>query len=167
MSQTTQIELEPKDCVFLVNYIGYMQFTPQLFSTVSSPTRLGRLARPTVTSANLHQTKYEVNNPKCKQFLLCGQLLSSVWGRLHMLRLDSYVYYGYQSIHRCLPLKKLQAVRVNDIPFLSTLLPSNFGKRMTISTYTNYLTLRWIHDGRPKPFHLQLNYSSMVLAVSL
>ena len=65
--QTTQIKLEPKDCVLLVNYVGYIQFTLQLFSTVLYPTRLGILARPTVTSANFHQTKYEVNNPKVKR----------------------------------------------------------------------------------------------------
>ena len=34
MSKTTQIELEPKDCILLVNSLG-IQFTPQLFSTVS------------------------------------------------------------------------------------------------------------------------------------
>ena len=66
MSQTTQIELEPNDCVFLVNSLGYIQFITQRFSTVSSPTMLGRLARPTVTSGKLHQKKYEVNNPKGK-----------------------------------------------------------------------------------------------------
>ena len=65
MLQTTQIEIEKKDCIFLVNYLG-IQFTPQLFSTVFSPTRLGRLARPIVKSANRQQTKYEVNNPKGK-----------------------------------------------------------------------------------------------------
>ena len=66
MLQTTQIELEPKDCAFHVNSLGYIQFTPQMFSTVSSPTRLGRLAGPTVTSKNRNQTKYEFNNPKGK-----------------------------------------------------------------------------------------------------
>ena len=64
MSQTTQIKIEQKDCVFLVNYLGYVQFTPQLFSMVSYPTRLGRLVRPTVTSANRHQKIYKVNKPK-------------------------------------------------------------------------------------------------------
>ena len=34
-----------------------IQFTPQLFSTVSIPT---------VTISNHHQMKYEVNNPKDK-----------------------------------------------------------------------------------------------------
>ena len=55
MSQTTQIKLEPKYCVFLVSSLGYIQFTPQLFSTMSSPTRLGILEQPTFTSANRHQ----------------------------------------------------------------------------------------------------------------
>ena len=64
MLKTTQIEIKSKDYVFLVNYLGYIQFTPQLFSSVSFPTRLGRLVLPTVTSANRHQTKYYVNNPK-------------------------------------------------------------------------------------------------------
>ena len=64
MLQTTQIKLEPKDCVLLVNYLGYIQFTPQLFSTVSSPTRLGRLARPTVTSANRHQKNMKSTTQK-------------------------------------------------------------------------------------------------------
>ena len=35
----------------------------------SSPTRLGRLARPTVTSANRHHKKYEVKKPKLGSFL--------------------------------------------------------------------------------------------------
>ena len=67
MFQTIQIEieLEQKYCIFLVNYLG-IQFTPQLFSTVSAPTGLGRLARQTVTSENRHHKKYEVNNPKGK-----------------------------------------------------------------------------------------------------
>ena len=38
---------------------------------------------------------------------------------------------------------------------------------MTISTYTNYLTLRWIHASLSKPFTLELNYSSMLLSVYL
>ena len=71
MSQTTHIEIEPKDCIFLVNYLG-IQFTPQLFSTVSFQTRQGRLARPTATSANRHQTKYEVNNRKVGSLSLTG-----------------------------------------------------------------------------------------------
>ena len=72
MSQITQIELESKDCIFLVNCLGYIHFTPQLFSTVSSPTRLGGLVRPTVTIANRRQKKYEVNNPKVGSLLLTG-----------------------------------------------------------------------------------------------
>ena len=72
MLQTTQIELESKYCVFLINYLGYIQFTHQLFSTVSFPTRLGRLARPTVTSVNHHLTKYKVNNPKVGNISLTG-----------------------------------------------------------------------------------------------
>ena len=72
MSKTTYIELEPKDCVFPVNSLGYIQFTPQLFSTVSSPTRLGRLARPKVTGANSHCKTYEVKNPKVGSISLTG-----------------------------------------------------------------------------------------------
>ena len=72
MSQTTQIELEPKDCVFLVNSLGYIQFTLQLFSTVLSPTRLDRLTLPTVKSENLHQKKYKANNPKVGSLSLTG-----------------------------------------------------------------------------------------------
>ena len=74
MLKTTQIKLESKDCVFLANYLGYIQFTPQLYSTVSFPTSLGRLARPTVTIANCHQKKYEVNNPKVGSLSLTGEL---------------------------------------------------------------------------------------------
>ena len=54
MMKTTQINQEQMDFVLLVNYVGYIYFTPQLFSTVSSPKRLGRLARPTVTGAKGH-----------------------------------------------------------------------------------------------------------------
>ena len=39
MSQTAQIELEPKYCIVLVKSLG-IQFTPQLFSTVSIPNKL-------------------------------------------------------------------------------------------------------------------------------
>ena len=38
MLQTTQPKLKSKDFIFLVNYLG-IQFTPQLFSTVSFQTR--------------------------------------------------------------------------------------------------------------------------------
>ena len=37
-----------------------------------SPTRLGRLSCPTVTSANRHQKKYKVNNPKVSSLSLTG-----------------------------------------------------------------------------------------------
>ena len=47
-----------------------IQFAPQLFSTVPSPTRLDRQPLPTVTCANRHQKKYEVNNPKVSILLL-------------------------------------------------------------------------------------------------
>ena len=43
-----------RDTISSYNNLG-IQFAPQLFSTVSSTTKLGRLARPTVTSANRHQ----------------------------------------------------------------------------------------------------------------
>ena len=39
MSQTSHIELEPKDCIFLVKSQG-IQFTPQLFSTVYIPKKV-------------------------------------------------------------------------------------------------------------------------------
>ena len=39
MLQTTQIELEPKDFIFLVKYLG-IQFIPQLFSTVLIPNKV-------------------------------------------------------------------------------------------------------------------------------
>ena len=78
MLQTTQIELKPKYCVFFVNSLGYIQFTPQLFSTMSSPTRLGRLACQIITSTNYHQTKYKVNNPKVGSLSLTGQLQGSL-----------------------------------------------------------------------------------------
>ena len=64
MSQTTQIKLESKDCVFPVNSLVYIQFKPQLFSTVSFSTWLARLARPTVTSANCHHKIYKADNQK-------------------------------------------------------------------------------------------------------
>ena len=60
---TESIKLKPKDGILLINYMG-IQFTPQLFSTMSFQTRLGRLARPTVTSENCHQNKYEVIKQK-------------------------------------------------------------------------------------------------------
>ena len=62
--QTTQIELESNNFVFFVNSLVCIQFTPQLFSTVLFPTRLVRIALPTVISANCHQKKYKVDNPK-------------------------------------------------------------------------------------------------------
>ena len=71
MSPTTQIELEPKDCTFLVNNLG-IQFATQLFSTLSLPTMLCGIVCPTVTSENLHQKKYEVNNPKVGSLLMTG-----------------------------------------------------------------------------------------------
>ena len=55
--QTTQIKLELKDCIFLVNYLG-IQLTPKLFSTLLFQKNRGKLERPTVTSAKRHQTKY-------------------------------------------------------------------------------------------------------------
>ena len=77
MSQTTPIKLESKDCIFLVNYLG-IQFEPQLISTVMSPTRLGRELHQTVTGANRHQKKYEVNNPKVGSIPLTVELQSSL-----------------------------------------------------------------------------------------
>ena len=49
-----------------------IQFAIQLFSTVPSPTRLGRQLRPTVTGTNRHQKKYEVRNPKVSSLSLPG-----------------------------------------------------------------------------------------------
>ena len=77
MLQITHIKLKPKDCILLINYLG-IQFTPQLFSTVSLPTTLGRLALPKVTSANCHHNKYEVNNPKVVSLSLTFYLQSSL-----------------------------------------------------------------------------------------
>ena len=74
MLQTTQIKLKSRDIAFLVNYLGYIQFTPELFSTVSFLTRLGRLAHPKITIANPHQKKYKVNNPKVGSLSLTGSL---------------------------------------------------------------------------------------------
>ena len=37
-SQKTQIEIEPKDCIFLSKSL-YIQFTTELFSTVSIPNK--------------------------------------------------------------------------------------------------------------------------------
>ena len=74
---------------------------------------------------------------------------------------------GISQCRKALCWSKVQTGWVNDIPLLSTLLPSRFIKRMTISTYKNYLTLRWIHARGSKPFRLELNYSSMLLTVSL
>ena len=45
MSQTTQIELEPKDYIFLGKSL-YIQFIPQLFSTVSIPNKLRQTSAP-------------------------------------------------------------------------------------------------------------------------
>ena len=39
MLQTTQIELKPKDCISLIKSLG-IQFTPQLFSTMSIPKKV-------------------------------------------------------------------------------------------------------------------------------
>ena len=49
-----------------------IQIAPQRFSTESLPTRLDRLVRPTVISANRHQKKCEVNNPKVGSLLMTG-----------------------------------------------------------------------------------------------
>ena len=51
MPQTTQIELEVKDCIFLVNDLG-IQFTPQLFSTVNIPNKERYTSAP-----NIHKYK--------------------------------------------------------------------------------------------------------------
>ena len=64
MSQCTQIKLELKDCVFLVNSLGYIQLTTELFSTMLSPTRLGILSLTTVTSANRHQKNMKSTTQK-------------------------------------------------------------------------------------------------------
>ena len=71
MLLTTHTELEPKDSIFLVNNLS-IKFAPQLFPTVLLPKRLGRIARPTVTNENLHQKKYELNNPKVGSILMTG-----------------------------------------------------------------------------------------------
>ena len=60
-----------RDPISSSNNLG-IKFATQLFSTELFPTRLGRLARLTVTSANRHQNKYEVNNPKVGILLLTG-----------------------------------------------------------------------------------------------
>ena len=65
MLQTTQIELEPNDCIFLVNYLG-IHFHLKISQLFLDRKRYGKLARQTVTSANHHKTKYEFNNPKGK-----------------------------------------------------------------------------------------------------
>ena len=54
MSQTTQIELKPKDFIFLVKSLG-IQFTPQLFFSGVYTEQVRAI-----------QTKYEVKNPKGK-----------------------------------------------------------------------------------------------------
>ena len=43
--QTTQIKLEPKDFIFLVKSL-YIQFTPQLFSTVYIPNKVRKTSAP-------------------------------------------------------------------------------------------------------------------------
>ena len=60
-----------RDPISSQNNLG-IQFAPQLFSTESSPKILGRLVRPTVTNANRHQKKYEVNKPTLGSILLTG-----------------------------------------------------------------------------------------------
>ena len=45
MSQITQIELEPKDCIFIVKSLG-IQSTPQIFSTVSIPNKVRYTSAP-------------------------------------------------------------------------------------------------------------------------
>ena len=58
MSQTTQIELEPKDCMFLLNYLG-IKFTPQLFQPCHS--KQGsvdyRAQHPQVQTVTIKNTK--------------------------------------------------------------------------------------------------------------
>ena len=66
-----------RDSISLYNNLG-IQFAPQLFSTESFPTRLGRQPRPTVMSANRHQNNYKVNNPNVGSLLLTGELQSSL-----------------------------------------------------------------------------------------
>ena len=63
MPKITQIELKPKDCIFLVKSLA-IQFTHQIISVVSIQNKERKPIFPIVTSANFHQTKYEVNNPK-------------------------------------------------------------------------------------------------------
>ena len=55
---------------------GYSVYTSTVFNGVYTKKRQGILARPIVTSANLHQTKYEVNNPKVSSLSLSGYLQS-------------------------------------------------------------------------------------------
>ena len=59
MLQTTQIEIEPKDCIFFIKSLG-IQFTPQLFQRCLQKTSSVILARPTVTSV------IETNNTEAK-----------------------------------------------------------------------------------------------------
>ena len=81
MLQTTQIELEPKDYVFLVNSLGYIQFTPQRFPTVFYPTRLGRLARSTVKSANRQQKKMKSITQKVSSIYFVAIFKAQFGGR--------------------------------------------------------------------------------------
>ena len=86
ISQTTHIKLEPKDCILLVKSLG-IQFTPQLFSTVSIPNKV----RYTSTN-NSHKYKpslEEIRSQKPKMsvvFLLVASFKARFWGQRRSLQ---------------------------------------------------------------------------------
>ena len=61
----------------MYNNLG-IHFEPQLFSTVPSPTKLGRQPCPAVTGENRHQDEIKVNNPNVGSLLLTEYLKISL-----------------------------------------------------------------------------------------
>ena len=63
MSQTTYIELKPKGCIFLVDYLG-IQSTPQLFSTVYITNKVRYTSAPNSQKYKPSPDKIRSQQPK-------------------------------------------------------------------------------------------------------
>ena len=66
MLQTTQIELGPKDFMLLANYLG-IQFTPQLFLTVSIMNNIMQTRAPNSHKCKPSLDKIQSQQPKGRQ----------------------------------------------------------------------------------------------------
>ena len=63
ISQTIQIKIEPKDCVFIGKSL-YIQFTPQLFSTVSIQNKVRYTSAPNSRKCTPSREKIQSYKPK-------------------------------------------------------------------------------------------------------